>query len=853
MSVVDDGSVALFDRLGLPVCVVGRDRLVTYWNDGMVKLFGHAADEAIGRDPLALGVAATETSAAADAFERVAAGEAWQGRLPVVRRDGSRLIPWWLIVPLADGAGGALVALDTEDAGDDAEAKNAEEANLLLDAVLNNAPIAVAIFDRGLRYVRINEALAHINGMPAEDHIGVGLHQLFPELDAGPARDIRQVFETGKPVIDAEVVMEVPSDPGVDRHFVVSYFPISLRGEIGWVGAVILDETERHRLLAAEQAARREAERTADQLARLQAITALLSGTRTRDDVCNILVNQGVAGVDATTSVLCLLTDSGDEVEIVRSVGLMPEAEQAWSRFPLAAPVPACDAMRTGKPVLFANLEERDRLYPIFSGQPSRNQAYATVPLTVDRKAIGAVTFGWTEPRQFTDDDSRFLTALAEQCAQALDRCRLAEAEARERRRKEFLAEASALLASSLDYEATIEQVARLLVPELGDACAVHLSTPQGLQLVTIAHVDAEHQKLLERIGARDQGLARRMGLHDVARTRRPLLVESADFASWEALAKDDEQRVHLQRLGIRSGIAVPLIASGESLGVLSISTSVSGRHLRHEDIAVAQDVADRAAVAIYNARAHRALRDVARTLQRSLLPADRPVIPGLDVAAVYHPVSDSEVGGDFYDVFPVAPGKWGVVMGDVCGKGVQAASLTALARYTVRTAAVGADAPSDVLRRLNQAVLDEGADDRFCTIAHLVVEPVDGQANVTLSCGGHPLPLHIDAAGELRSIGRPGSGIGMFPEPDLVDTVHVLKPGESLVLFTDGVLEARSPDGAFDPELFTNTLRAAARDGAVDAHSLAAAAEAAVLAFEGGRARDDMAILVLRVPEVSA
>jgi PAS domain S-box-containing protein len=585
----------------------------------------------------------------------------------------------------------------------------------------------------------------------------------------------------------------------------------------------------------------------AERLSRLQAITALLSGTRTRDDVCTILVNEGVAGVEATTAVLCLLTDDGTELEIVRSVGLAVETEENWRRFPLESPVPAADAVRTGKLVVFSTLEERDRLYPMFSGQPSRNQAFATVPLGGGRRPIGAVTFGWTEARSFTPEDHRFLAALAEQCTQALERCRLREAEERERRRKEFLAEASAMLASSLDYETTIERVARLLLPELADACVVHVDSPGGLRLVTVAHVDPVHEQLLRQLGA-DDAFARHMRLVEVAESGRPLLVASIRPTVWDSVATDDVERVKLQRLGLSSGLAVPLVAAGERVGVLSMAMSVSGRSYSADDVATAQDIADRAAVAIQNARTHQALRDVARTLQRSLLPAARPSIPGLDVAAAYHPVSDSEVGGDFYDVFPVAPGRWGVVIGDVCGKGVAAASLTALARYTVRTAAVGSDAPSSVLRRLNQAILDEGIDDRFCTIAHLVVEPGDGQATVTLSCGGHPLPIHIDAKGELRALGRPGSGIGMFPDPDLVDTVHVLGSGESLVLYTDGVLEARSPGGAFDPELFMNALSAAAAGGA-DAQGLAEAVERAVLAFEGGTPRDDMAVLVLRVP----
>ena len=843
---MDAGLVALIERLDVPMCALDHRGVITMWNDAMAKALGQSADQAVGREALAMGVAPTDTADAVDITRQVARTGMWHGRFPVVKADGSRIVGTWLLAAFDSSM--LVVLLDGADHDEtDVDMAGAEEANLLLDGVLNSAPVAMAIFDRSIRYVRANQALAAINGIRAEDHVGVPLAKLFPELVEGPGAAIEHVFKTGEAIVDEAVVL---SPPGLDeeRHWLVSYYPISLRGEVRWVGTVIIDETERKRLLQAEQRARHDAERTAEQLARLQQITALLSGTRTRDDVSTVLVNEGVAGVGATTAVLCLLTDDGAELELVRSVGLTPDVEENWRRFPLDAPVPACDAVKTGKAVLFSSLEERDRMYPQFSGQPSRNQAFATVPLTVGARTMGSVTFGWAEQRQFSNEDRRYLFALAEQCAQALDRCRLAAAEARERRRKEFVGEASAVLASSLDYQTTMEHLARMVLPELADACAVHVFEGDRLQLVTVAHVDPAHEKLLRGLGERDDSMARAMRLLEVARTREPLLVESVTPDVWHAVARDDRQRVQLQRLGLSSGMAVPLVASGQSLGVLSLAMSVSGRRYTADDVGVAKELADRAAVAIQNARTHRALRDVARTLQRSLLPAKSPSIPGLDVAAAYHPVSDSEVGGDFYDVFPVGQGRWGVVIGDVCGKGVQAASLTALARYTVRTAAVGADSPSEVLSRLNQAVLDEGVEDRFCTIAHLMVEPGEGQAKVTLACGGHPLPLLVDAAGGLRPVGRPGSGIGMFPEPDLVDTVHTLGPGEALVLYTDGVLEARSPDGAFDPDLFARALGAAARKGA-DAAGLAAAVEDAVLAFEGGRARDDMAVLVLRVP----
>jgi PAS domain S-box-containing protein len=861
---VDADLLALLDRLNVPLCILGRDGRVLHISPAMTETLGWTEDDVVGRNAATTAIAPTETDAAVESFRQVLGGRPWYGSFTVSAKDGTRMTAWWLTAPISgpdgpipgpDAPAAVCMLAGQHDQGMavSREVDMAEEANLLLDSVVANAPVPLAIFDRELRVVRANQVLAASYGRPAWALVGMPVTALGQPLPAELAEDVQSVFAGGRAILNKEVAAD-------GRVWVVSYYPVTLRGEVRWVGAVAIDETDRSRLLAAEQRAREAAEQAADRLSRLQSVTALLSGARTVADVCTVVTHQGMAGVDADNGVLCLLTEDGAELEIVQAIGVQPETRENWSRFPADAPVPAVDAMRSGSPVFFTSIEERDRMYPMFKGQRSANQAFATLPLAVAGRSFGAVTFGWAKARAFSDDDHHFLLALAEQCAQALDRCRLYEAEADDAQRRAFLGEASALLASSLDYGVTMDRVARLLLPALADACVVHaIGADGGLELVTAAHVDAGHERMLRRLAANSEHIARQFRLNEVAASGRALLVPDIDPSAWDEIAADDVERSLLHRLGLHSGLAVPLVGSGQSVGVLSLAMSVSGRTYSARDVAVAEDLAARAAVAIHNARSHQALMDIAQTLQRSLLPSARPSIPGLDVAAVYRPVSQSQVGGDFYDVFPVGEGRWGVVMGDVCGKGVQAASLTALARYTVRTAALGPaggggggggapPSPSDVLARLNQAILDEGIDERFCTIAQLLVEPGDDRATVTMAVGGHPLPLLLDRAGGLRPVGRPGSGIGMFPDPDLVDTVHTLDPGDALVLYTDGVLEARSPDGGFAVGVLEDALRSASAAGA-DAAGLAAAVEAAVLSFAGGQARDDMAVLVVRVP----
>src|SRR5438270_11996389 len=183
-------------------------------------------------------------------------------------------------------------------------------------------------------------------------------------------------------------------------------------------------------------------------------------------------------------------------------------------------------------------------------------------------------------------------------------------------------------------------------------------------------------------------------------------------------------------------------------------------------------------------------------------MPPAMPTVPGLEVSSLYHPVADgSRVGGDFFDVFSAGPGRWAIVMGAVCGQGVPAATLTAMARWTTRVAATQEDRPSDVLRKVNATVLAADIGERFCTLVLAFVEPRAGGAHVTLACGGHPLPFLV-TGDKVTTVGAPGMVIGLFPDPNLDDAEVWLAPGDGLLLYTDGVTEARSVTGEFRSDL---------------------------------------------------
>ncbi|MEA2973161.1 MAG: hypothetical protein QOG82_1619 [Actinomycetota bacterium] len=605
-------------------------------------------------------------------------------------------------------------------------------------------------------------------------------------------------------------------------------------------------EAELARLLQAERDARAAAERSARRLADLQAVTAELSQARTPDQVARVIVERACDGSGATSVALCLLAEDGLTMEVVRTVGYDPAVLERFRTFPLESDLPAADALRTGRIVFLGSLAERDERYPGLKGVPARNQAFAIVPVSAGAAPVGALALGWAETRTFADDDARFLDAIGQQAGQALDRARYYAAEHQSAVRQGFLADASRVLSSSLDYEETLARVARLAVPGIADTCTVYLVDDEGVRLAVTAHADSDLDALLRDRAARRQPTTNPLIL-GIVETGEPVVLTELNDETWARLAQNPEELEVLQRLGIRSAMLVPLSTRDRRIGVLALTASTSDRRYRPSDLPFVEDLAGRAAVAIENARAQEARAEVVRTLQRSLLPHSLPLLPGLEVGARYHPVGGrSEVGGDFYDVFPLGRGRWGAAIGDVCGKGVMAAQLTALARYTVRTAARSEARPSGVLEVLNRSLLDHETGDRFCTIVQAYVDTAEEPVRVTLSCAGHPLPLLVDGAGEVRPLGRPGTAVGLFVSPTVFDDTHRLLPGETLVLYTDGVVEARAPDGTFADGLLEDVLR---RTHGQPADAVAAAVEAAMLDFQGGSPRDDMAVLVVRSP----
>ncbi|WP_207916954.1 SpoIIE family protein phosphatase [Micromonospora sp. KC723] len=453
-----------------------------------------------------------------------------------------------------------------------------------------------------------------------------------------------------------------------------------------------------------------------------------------------------------------------------------------------------------------------------YGRQPRPGNQLLQVPLAVHRPYAGELELD-AAPSAY----ARPLAVLAaERLSLHLENDRLRRADIRRQAWLTFLAEASELLAQSLDVELTMALIPQLVVPRLGQWCAVHTTDEWGrLRLAASSHAD---ESVLPQ-------------LHKVLQETGP--------DSIQARLREASRSATQVPLGPpMEGFAVPLIARGQRLGTLAV-----GRHVRHrhdpDEVAVLEDVARRAALAIENARIHAERRRVAQTLQQSLLPPGLPVVEGIGFAAEYVPTGDdAEVGGDFYDVVPLPDGRWLVVIGDVSGKGIQAAAVTGLVRDVIRVLIGDGKPLPEVLSRLNETLVERGGG-RYCTLALAAVGPAGRrQLDVSLHLAGHDRPVLLRGAGGASFVGIGGTALGLLDSITSPTAEIPLAPGDSLVFYTDGVTERRRGRELFGVDRLRD---AAAPLAGYSADVVAARLRATAINFSVETPRDDIAILVLR------
>jgi PAS domain S-box-containing protein len=407
--------------------------------------------------------------------------------------------------------------------------------------------------------------------------------------------------------------------------------------------------------------------------------------------------------------------------------------------------------------------------------------------------------------------------------------------------RTEFLTRAADVLASSLDYQQTLRNVAGLAVPQLADWCAVDLFTDEGArEPVAIAHIDPAKIRTAERLRAFEpKVLNPDQGLGLVLRTGESQLYTDIPDELLVAAAIDDEHLRLLREVGMRSVLIVPLSIRERTIGALTMVSAESGRRFDSSDVEFAEQIAARAALAVERARLYSERSAIALTLQSSLLPDAIPDVPGWEVAALYRPAGhESEVGGDFYDLWQ-AGDEWLMMIGDVTGKGVGAATLTSLVRHTARAASEFDSRPAQILQRVD-AALRQRPTASLCTALCLRTSP----DATTIAAGGHPLPLLVGEDG-IVDVGEHGTMLGALKRTRWPERAVAVRPGETLVAFTDGVTDTVGEGGErFGEERLRETLGGL---GDATPSALCDGLAAALEEFQVGAQADDTAIVIMR------
>jgi PAS domain S-box-containing protein len=411
-----------------------------------------------------------------------------------------------------------------------------------------------------------------------------------------------------------------------------------------------------------------------------------------------------------------------------------------------------------------------------------------------------------------------------------------------------FMAEASRLLASSMDYAETLQRVAQLAVPQLADWCAVDLLNDRGeIERVAVHHADPARRAQAERLSLRYRpALDKPTGVPEVIRTGHARIFTDIRADALASSAADPEDVELLREIGATAVIIVPMLGAARTIGAITLISSESIRRLSRADLMLAERLGRRAGTAVESARIYTERTRIAHTLQRALLPESLPEIPGVEIQALYSPAGElNDVGGDFYDVFEYDEDRWMLLIGDVCGKGARAAGVTALARHTLRAAAMSGQSPAEMLDMLHRALRRQPPGADLCTVCLVTIERTSEHGLLTVALAGHQPPLLIGEDGEASQLGEPGTVLGVVDPVDIRETGASMSRGETLLLYTDGVPEA-GRSGAQLGE--AGLLELCVQAPRLPLAELLGRIERAALDSAAGRLRDDIALLALRL-----
>ncbi|MGW0548000.1 SpoIIE family protein phosphatase [Streptomyces altiplanensis] len=579
-------------------------------------------------------------------------------------------------------------------------------------------------------------------------------------------------------------------------------------------------------------------------------------GSPAPDDLDGLLqrtVERSRDMLDADSAFLLLATDDETELEVRATTGL-PSARQRFARVPVEAGTGRYGSARM--PAVHEDLTAVPGAVPLLSDTGMRS--VVTVPLKVEGRLTGSLGVAAEAPGRYSNEDALRLQFAADRIALAVESARLGELERLRRGSLSFLVEASDLLAGTLDRDQTLALMAQMTVPTLATWCAVYTIADQSSEpyLSFVLHEDEERIDGLKAL---------------LSKISPPEPVPTPGARIWAAPGEAAHQaalRTSMRSLGLGSTphlgsgigttlataaavggetVVLPLVARNRVIGMLTLGKPTDD-HFRQEILELAEDLSRRAALALDNARLYSERMAISQSLQRSLLPPELPVVPNVEVEVIYRAAGEgNEVGGDFYDLFPIRDGAYGFAIGDVCGTGPEAAAVTGLARHALRLLAREGFGGPAVLERLNAAILDEGARSRFLTLLYGELWPQeDGSAILKVVCAGHPLPLRLRPDGTVEPAAEPQPLLGVMEDLELYEQMVTLDPGDVLLCVTDGVTERREGTRMLGDDGLADVL---ATCTGLTAGAVASRILRAVERFAAEPASDDMAILAMRVP----
>ncbi|MGW7414637.1 SpoIIE family protein phosphatase [Streptomyces sp. NPDC054863] len=580
-------------------------------------------------------------------------------------------------------------------------------------------------------------------------------------------------------------------------------------------------------------------------------------GSPAPDDLDGLLqrtVERARDMLDADSAFLLLATDDETELEVRATTGL-PSARQRFARVPVEAGTGRYGSARM--PAVHEDLAAVPGAVPLLNGTGMRS--VVTVPLKVEGRLTGSLGVAAEAAGRYTNEEALRLQFAADRIALAVESARLGELERLRRGSLSFLVEASDLLAGTLDRDQTLALMAQMTVPTLATWCAVYTIADQASDpyLSYVLHEDEERIDGLKAL---------------LSKISPPDPVPTPGARIWNAPGEAAHQaalRTSMRSLGLGSTphlgsgigttlataaavggetVVLPLVARNRVIGMLTLGKPTDD-HFRQEILELAEDLSRRAALALDNARLYSERMAISQSLQRSLLPPELPHIPGVEVEVIYRAAGEgNEVGGDFYDLFPIRDGAYGFAIGDVCGTGPQAAAVTGLARHALRLLAREGFGGPAVLERLNAAILDEGERSRFLTLLYGELWPQeDGSAILKIVCAGHPLPLRLRPDGTVTPAAEPQPLLGVMEDLELYEETITLDPGDVLLCVTDGITERREGTRMLGDDGLAEVLAGCT---GLTAGAVAARVLRAVERFAAEPASDDMAILTMRIPE---